>query len=86
MGFPGVSEWLIILLIVLILFGAKKVPELARGLGSGIREFKKAAKEIGDGGDNAKAASAVDPANGQGASPSAPPPTDGAPPSDAERH
>ncbi|MFZ9760024.1 MAG: twin-arginine translocase TatA/TatE family subunit [Candidatus Kapaibacteriota bacterium] len=44
MGFlPGGSEWLIILLVVIILFGAKKIPELMRGLGSGIREFKNAA-------------------------------------------
>lgn len=44
MGFlPGGSEWLIILLFIIIFFGAKKIPELMRGLGSGIREFKKAA-------------------------------------------
>lgn len=44
MGFlPGGSEWLIILLVVIILFGAKKIPELMKGLGSGIREFKNAA-------------------------------------------
>jgi sec-independent protein translocase protein TatA len=61
MGFMGISagNLLIILLIILILFGAKKVPELAKGLGSGIREFKKAAKEAGAEGEdvNAKAAS-----------------------------
>jgi sec-independent protein translocase protein TatA len=71
MGFMGIGmqELFLILLIILILFGAKKVPELARGLGSGIREFKKAAKEVGDGGDNAKAASASDPtATGQAGS------------------
>jgi sec-independent protein translocase protein TatA len=70
MGFMGIGmqELFLILLIVLILFGAKKVPELARGLGSGIREFKKAAKEVGDGGDSAKAASASDPAAGQAGS------------------
>ena len=40
---PGVgpTELIIILTIVLLLFGAKKIPELARGLGTGIREFKK---------------------------------------------
>jgi sec-independent protein translocase protein TatA len=42
----GIKELILILLIVLILFGAKKVPELAKGLGSGLREFKKAAKEV----------------------------------------
>ena len=41
------SEWLIIGLAVLLLFGAKKLPELARGLGKGIREFKKASSDIG---------------------------------------
>ena len=39
-------EWVIILLAVLLLFGAKKLPELAKGLGKGIREFKKASSEI----------------------------------------
>lgn len=38
----GWSEILIVVLIILILFGAKKIPELMRGLGSGIKEFKKA--------------------------------------------
>ena len=35
-------EWVIIILAILLLFGAKKLPELAKGLGKGIREFKKA--------------------------------------------
>jgi sec-independent protein translocase protein TatA len=43
MGSLGVPELLIILLVVLVLFGAKRIPELARGLGKGIREFKDAA-------------------------------------------
>lgn len=45
MGFPGGTELLVILLIVIILFGAKKIPDLAKGLGTGIKEFKKATKE-----------------------------------------
>jgi sec-independent protein translocase protein TatA len=45
MGFVGGQELLIILAIVIILFGAKKIPELASGLGKGIKEFKKASKE-----------------------------------------
>mgnify|MGYP001792722124 CR=1 FL=1 len=45
-GMPGGWEWIIIILVVLIFFGAKKIPELARGLGKGIREFKAATKEI----------------------------------------
>ncbi len=46
MGFMGGQELLIILAIVIILFGAKKIPELASGLGKGIKEFKKASKEV----------------------------------------
>ena len=45
-GMPGGWEWIIIVLVVVLLFGAKKIPELARGLGKGIREFKDATKEI----------------------------------------
>ena len=41
MGFPGGVEWIIILLIVLVLFGGKRIPELLGGLGKGIRNFKK---------------------------------------------
>lgn len=39
-GMPGGWEWIIVALVVLLLFGAKRLPELARGLGQGIREFK----------------------------------------------
>ena len=42
----GTGELLVIMFIVLLLFGAKKLPELARGLGKGIREFKRASNEI----------------------------------------
>ena len=42
---PQGMEWLVIGLIVVVLFGAKKIPELARGLGSGMKEFKKAVRE-----------------------------------------
>ena len=42
----GTSELLIILLVVLVLFGGKKIPELMRGLGSGIREFNAAKANI----------------------------------------
>ncbi len=45
MGMPSMPELLIILAIVVLLFGAKKIPELAKGMGSGIRNFKKAMKE-----------------------------------------
>lgn len=47
---PGVggTELLLILVVVLIFFGAKKIPEFARGLGSGIRQFKDAVSGIKD--------------------------------------
>ncbi len=44
-GNLGFGELLIIVLIVVIFFGAKKIPELAQGIGKGIREFKKAVKD-----------------------------------------
>ena len=46
MSFPGGWEWIIIFLVILLLFGAKRLPDLARGLGKGISEFRKAAKEV----------------------------------------
>ncbi len=48
MNLPGGSEWIIILLIVVLLFGAKKIPELMSGLGKGVKEFKKATSEDED--------------------------------------
>jgi len=39
--FPGHTEWIVILLIVLVIFGGRKLPELMSGLGKGIRNFKK---------------------------------------------
>ena len=46
----GLGPWEIglIILVIIILFGGKKLPELARGLGLGLREFKKATREIKD--------------------------------------
>jgi sec-independent protein translocase protein TatA len=45
-GFFGGWEIVLILAVVLILFGAKKLPELAKGLGQGIKEFKKATTDV----------------------------------------
>lgn len=42
----GTSEIILIALVILVLFGAKKIPEMMQGLGKGIREFKKASKDI----------------------------------------
>ena len=51
-GFMGGYEWVVVLLAVLLLFGGKKIPERMRRLGSGIKEFKDAAKEQKDKIDN----------------------------------
>ncbi|NQV15443.1 twin-arginine translocase TatA/TatE family subunit [bacterium] len=48
MSLPGGWEWLIIILFLLIFFGAKRLPEMAKGLGKGIREFKGALSGITD--------------------------------------
>jgi sec-independent protein translocase protein TatA len=44
MGNFGVTEILLILAVVVLLFGARKIPELMKGIGTGIKEFKKASK------------------------------------------
>jgi sec-independent protein translocase protein TatA len=44
MGKLGMTEWILIIAAILLLFGGKKIPELMKGLGSGINEFKKASK------------------------------------------
>ena len=53
LSMPGGTEWILIVVAVLILFGGRKIPEFMRGLGKGIREFKDAKdnvkKEIEDG-------------------------------------
>ena len=45
LGLPGGTEWILIIAVVLLRFGGKKIPELMKGLGSGIKEFKNAAKD-----------------------------------------
>lgn len=45
-GMPGGSEWILIFVAVLLLFGGKKIPELMRGVGKGIREFKDAKDNV----------------------------------------
>lgn len=47
-GGLGPTELIVIFLIVLLVFGAKRIPEIAQGLGKGIMEFKRAAREITD--------------------------------------
>ena len=45
---PGPWEIVLIILVIILIFGGKKIPELARGLGKGLREFKKTTREIKD--------------------------------------
>lgn len=45
LGFLGTQEIIIIAIVVVLLFGAKKIPQLMRGVGSGIKEFKDGMKE-----------------------------------------
>ena len=47
-GLPGIPEWTIILLVLLLLFGGRKLPELARGFAKSIREFRGALDEAND--------------------------------------
>ena len=55
LSLPGGSEWIIIALVVLLLFGGKKIPELMKGLGKGVRSFKDglndASRELKDAAD-----------------------------------
>src|SRR6201995_64407 len=47
LGLSG-PELILVLVVILVLFGAKKIPEFAKGLGKGINEFKKASREVTD--------------------------------------
>jgi sec-independent protein translocase protein TatA len=48
LGGIGAQELILIFLVILLLFGAKRIPEIASGLGKGLREFKKAMRETQD--------------------------------------
>ncbi len=48
LAFLGTSEIVVIGIVILVLFGAKKVPELMKGVGTGIKEFKKASRDVQD--------------------------------------
>ena len=43
--FGGVYEWIVVAVLAILLFGGRKIPELMKGIGGGIKEFKKASKE-----------------------------------------
>ncbi len=59
---PGPTEIIIILIVILLLFGGRKIPELMRGLGKGMKEFKKAQKDLDEDedDDNASEKKAID--------------------------
>lgn len=46
LSMPGGSEWILIVLVVLLMFGGKKIPDLMRGIGKGMREFKDAKDNV----------------------------------------
>jgi sec-independent protein translocase protein TatA len=73
LGLPGSGEWLLIFLVVLLLFGSTKIPQLMRGLGAGIGEFKKGLKE-GERPEPEKADSAAEPKDAPQAKREAEPP------------
>ena len=75
----GGTELIVVLVAILVLFGAKRIPEFAKGLGKGINEFKKASREVTDSLETESTASALKapPANtaAQAPVPSKPPET-----------
>ncbi len=48
LSLPSGAEWITILIVIIVLFGGRKIPELAKGLGKGIREFNDAKKGVKD--------------------------------------
>ncbi len=48
LGVIGGYEWILIVVIVVLLFGGKKIPELMKGMGQGIKEFKQGMKDTGE--------------------------------------
>lgn len=46
LSMPGGSEWILIIIVVLLMFGGKKIPELMRGIGRGMREFSDAKNNV----------------------------------------
>jgi sec-independent protein translocase protein TatA len=78
LGMLNTPEIIALLVLALLLFGAKKLPELARGLGHGIREFKKATRDVQD--ELSNAMNAEPPAPPPPSLPPAPEPTAAEPP------
>ena len=59
-GFLGPQEIILIVLALLLLFGGKKIPELMKGLGKGMKEFKKAKDEVDDDDDSPRTKEKID--------------------------
>lgn len=72
-GFLSGPELVVVFLVILVLFGAKKIPEFAKGLGQGIKEFKKASREVTDEINNGMNSPPPPPSSGAPADPSARP-------------
>ena len=86
---PGHWEILVIFLVVLLLFGARRIPEMAQGLGKGIREFRKAVKDVQEEVDvsgtiNPQSAQTIPPPAGQVSRQDAAPPQQPAAPTETE--
>ena len=58
LGLSG-TELLVVMVVILVLFGAKRIPEFAKGLGKGINEFKKASREVTESIENEQTAAAA---------------------------
>jgi sec-independent protein translocase protein TatA len=72
LAFLGTTEIIVICVLVLVLFGAKKVPDLMKGVGTGIREFKRASREVHE--QIEQVAAEPPPATGKKPNPAANPP------------
>ena len=46
LGMPGGTEWILIVLVILLFFGGRKIPELMRGIGKGVKEFNNAKEDM----------------------------------------
>ncbi len=76
LGLSG-TELIIVLVAILVLFGAKRIPEFAKGLGKGINEFKKASREVTESIENESVAAAkTPPANTTAQTPARPVPSE----------
>ena len=64
MGEFSITHWLILGMVLLLLFGAKRIPEVGSSLGKGIREFKRSLSDVGDAVNDKEAPRAIPPTSG----------------------